>query len=275
VAVAVLAVSTLGGGWLWLRDAPVVAVNDVWVTGISGPDAPAIRAALTDAAHDMTTLHVRSDALRTAVSPFPIVKDLRVETDFPHGMRIAVIEHDAVAAVDIDGARVPVAADGTLLRGRPAGARLVTLQIPSANGGGRLTSRRGRAAVAVMGAAPKGLRAYVQGIQFGPDGMRVTLRNGPLLEFGDGARARAKWIAAARVLGDPRGAGASYLDVRIPERPVAGRFNDPGQEAPVDGQTLPDPAAQAPAEQTTTTEDPATTTTEEAPPEAQAAIEGQ
>jgi cell division protein FtsQ len=246
VAVAVLAAATLGGGWLWLRDAPVVAVNDVWVTGISGPDAPAIRAALTDAAHDMTTLHVRNDALRTAVSPFPIVKDLRVETDFPHGLRIAVIEHDAVAAVDIDGARVPVAADGTLLRGRPAGARLVTLQIPSANGGGRLTSRRGRAAVAVMGAAPQGLRPYVQGIQFGPDGMRVTLRNGPLLEFGDGARARAKWIAAARVLGDPRSAGASYLDVRIPERPVAGRFNDSGQETPVDGQPSPDPAAQAP-----------------------------
>ena len=273
IAIAVLAVATLGGGWLWLRDAPVVAVNDVWVTGISGPDAPAIRAALTDAAHDMTTLHVRPDALRTAVSPFPIVKDIRVETDFPHGMRIAVIEHDAVAAVDIDGARVPVAADGTLLRGRPAGARLVTLQIPSANGGGRLTSRRGRAAVAVIGAAPRGLRAYVQGIQFGPDGMRVTLRNGPLLEFGDGARARAKWIAAARVLGDPRGAGASYLDVRIPERPVAGRFNDPGQATPMDGQTAPDPAASAPDAQTTTSEP--TTTTDPAAPEGQAAVEGQ
>jgi cell division protein FtsQ len=104
--------------------------------------------------------------------------------------------------------------------------------------------------------------------------MRVTLRNGPLLEFGDGVRARAKWIAAARVLGDPRGAGASYLDVRIPERPVAGRFDDPGQETPVDGQVLPDPAAPAPDEQTTTSEAPATTT-DQATPEAQAAVEGQ
>jgi cell division protein FtsQ len=110
-----------------------------------------------------------------------------------------------------------------------------------------------------MGAAPEALRTYVQGIQFGPDGMRVTLRNGPLLEFGDSARARAKWIAAARVLGDPRGAGASYLDVRVPERPVAGRFNDPGQETPVDGQAAADPAT-AP-------------TPDEA--QAQAAVEGQ
>jgi cell division protein FtsQ len=106
--------------------------------------------------------------------------------------------------------------------------------------------------------------------------MRITLRNGPLLEFGDDARARAKWIAAARVLGDPRSAGASYLDVRVPERPVAGRFDDPAAQAPLDGTTTEDPAAQAPeatsTEPTTTDETTTTTTTE---PQAQAAVEGQ
>jgi cell division protein FtsQ len=262
IAVAGLALAMLGLGWLWVRDSALVAANDLTITGLTGPDAPAIRRALTGAASDMTTLHVRLDALRTAVAPYPVVKDIRIVTHFPHEMQITVIEHHPVAAVDIDGARVPVAADGTLLRGRPAGAKLVTLDVPSANGGGRLTSRRGREAVAVMGAAPRAMRAYVQGIQYGPDGMRVTLKNGPLLEFGDATRAKAKWIAAARVLGDPRGAGASYLDVRIPERPVAGRFNDPGSQAPVDGQVTTDPATGAPADQTTigpTTTDPTTT----------------
>ena len=236
MVVVAVALMGLGAGWLWFRDSPIVAAHEVDVYGLTGPDARAIRTALLNAAGDMTTLHVRTDALRTAVSPYPIVKDLRVETDFPHGMRIRVIEYDAVAAVNIDGARVPVAADGTVLRGRPASAQLVTLSIPSANGGGRLTSRRSLSAVRVMGAAPHALRRYVKGIDFGPDGLRVSLRNGPLLQFGDATRARAKWIAVARVLGDPRSAGASYLDVRIPERPVAGRFNDLGQEAPMDGQ---------------------------------------
>jgi cell division protein FtsQ len=267
VAIAVLALATVGGGWLWVRDSPLVAANDLTITGLTGPDAPAIRHALTDATSDMTTLHVRLDALRTAVAPYPAVKGIRVQTHFPHEMQITVIEHHAVAAIQIDGARVPVAADGTLLRGRPAGARLITLDVPSANGGGHLTSRRGREAVAVMGAAPGAMRGYVESIQYGPDGMRVQLRHGPLLEFGDATRAKAKWIAAARVLGDPRAAGASYLDVRIPERPVAGRFNDGGAAAPVDGQVAPDPA------QTTTDQ----TTTDQTSPDAQgqATVQGQ
>jgi cell division protein FtsQ len=276
VAVAVLAVVTLGAGWLWLRDSPLVAANDLTITGVTGSDAPAIRHALTDAASDMTTLHVRLDALRTAVAPYAVVKDIRVETHFPHEMQITVIEHHAVAAVDIDGAAVPVAADGTLLRGRVAGARLVRLDVPAANGGGHLTSRRGLDAVAVMGAAPEALRGYVQGIQYGPDGMRITLRNGPLLEFGDATRARAKWIAAARVLGDPRAAGASYLDVRIPERPVAGRFDDAGTPAPVDGQVSTDQQDQATADQTTTDQTTTDqTTTDQPQDQSQAAVDGQ
>ncbi len=213
---------------MWLRDSSLVRVERVAVHGLSGgAESAAVRDALTRAARDMTTLHVRHERLRAAVSPYPIVKDVKVTTDFPHGMRIEVVEHDPVAAVELDGRRVPVAADGTLLRGRPAANDLVALSVPSANGGGRLTSRRGRAAVAVMGAAPRQLRPFVTGVQFGPEGMRLNLHNGPVVQLGDATRARAKWLAIARVLGDPRAAGASYLDVRVPERPVAGRFDDP------------------------------------------------
>ncbi|HVE69617.1 MAG TPA: hypothetical protein VNB64_13665, partial [Solirubrobacteraceae bacterium] len=96
-------------------------------------------------------------------------------------------------------------------------------------------SRRGRDAVAIVGAAPRALRAYVADVAPGPDGLRVTLRNGPMVQFGDATRARAKWIAISRVLGDPRAAGATYLDVRIPERPVAGRFDDPTAAPALDG----------------------------------------
>jgi hypothetical protein len=42
--------------------------------------------------------------------------------------------------------------------------------------------------------------------------------------FGSRARLAEKWAAAARVVSDPKAAGAAYVDVRIPERPVAGPF---------------------------------------------------
>jgi cell division protein FtsQ len=225
-----LVVAGLTGGWLWLRDSSLVGVSHVTVTGATGPEGPAIRSALTDAADGMTTLHVDEGALRAAAGSFPVVKDIQVKADFPHGLEITVVEHRPVAAVTIDGARVPVAVDGTLLRGQPAATTLPTLAIPSANAGGRLTARRALAAVRVVGAAPAVLRPSVAGVNFGVDGIQVSLSNGPTVDFGDASRPRAKWAAIATVLADGRSAGASYLDVRAPERPVAGRFPGAGIE---------------------------------------------
>ena len=63
VFVAVLAL--LAGGWVWLRDSPLVAVQRVTVTGLGGAQSSQIRAALTVAARGMTTLDVREgDAAR-------------------------------------------------------------------------------------------------------------------------------------------------------------------------------------------------------------------
>ena len=54
------------------------------------------------------------------------------------------------------------------------------------------------------------------------DGLVATLSDGPELIFGDSSRARSKWIAAARVLADPEAEGATYIDLRQPDRPAAG-----------------------------------------------------
>ncbi|UUY02045.1 hypothetical protein LRS13_15125 [Svornostia abyssi] len=50
----------------------------------------------------------------------------------------------------------------------------------------------------------------------------MVLTEGPRLRFGRGDRLTAKWAAAARVLADEDAQGASYIDLRLPERPAAG-----------------------------------------------------
>ena len=70
-------------GWLWLRDSSLVAVERVTVTGASGPDAPRVRSALERAGLDMTTLHVRDGALRTAVEPFAAVEGVTTQHRLP------------------------------------------------------------------------------------------------------------------------------------------------------------------------------------------------
>ncbi len=219
-------VAVLAGGWLWFRDSSLVAVKRVRVSGVSaGPDAAQIRRALVAAAHDMTTLDVQLARLRSAVAAYPVVKDLRVSTQFPHSMKIAVIEQVPVAAVTVDGRQTPVAADGTLLHDlAPAAmAALPTVPVKALPGGTRLTEPDAVSAVKVLAAAPYAMLAKVQQVTSDPShGLVVQLRSGPSLYFGDTTRLVAKWAAAAAVLADPGSAGASYIDLTDPVRPAAG-----------------------------------------------------
>jgi cell division protein FtsQ len=218
----VLLVLALGGGWLWLRDSSLVAVKKVQVTGATGANAVQIRRALRASARTMTTLDVRTDQLRMAVSPYPIVKRLEVSTHFPHGLTIHVIEENPVGAVVVDGRTIPVAGDGTLLPTVSAtGLPTIPLRIPP--GGSRVSDPTARGAVAILGAAPaRLLESISQVTTVSGHGLVVQVRNGPSLYFGDATELSAKWQAATAVLADPGSAGAVYIDVTDPERPAAG-----------------------------------------------------
>src|SRR3954463_3901118 len=90
--IGVAVVALLGGGWGWLRDSSLVAVNNVQISGITASNADQVRAALSDTASTMTTLHVRRSALLGAVARFSSVGDLKVNANFPHTLTIQVVE---------------------------------------------------------------------------------------------------------------------------------------------------------------------------------------
>jgi cell division protein FtsQ len=221
----------LGGAWLWLRDSSLVAVRHVDVTGLSGSQAPRVRAALEEAARDMTTLHVRDKQLRTAVAPYPAVQSIEAHADFPHRLRVVVHEHVAVGALTAGSDRVAVAADGTVLRGSSTSG-LPVIAVGAAPSGDIVSDRRAQRAIALLAAAPSALRAKVERVYAGPRGLTAPLTSGPVLYFGGPERLRAKWTAAARVLADRSSAGATYLDIRLPERPAAGGLEVPKPEEP-------------------------------------------
>ena len=218
IALAASLVLTAGYRF-WLRDSPLVSVDDVSVTGLTTKDASRVRASLVSAAHTMTTLHVDRDELERAVEPYPVVRTIEVRTDFPHGLRIHVVEHRPAALVH----GLPVAADGTILRGIPVEGSLPTLASRGGVGGSRLTDPAALHGARIAGAAPAALRPRLESIEMrSQDGIVVQLRDGPELIFGEATRVRAKWIAATRVLADPEAQGATYIDVRLPGRPAAG-----------------------------------------------------
>jgi cell division protein FtsQ len=224
IVLALLVATALGSlYWFWFRDSSFVAVEKVEVTGLTSKDGPRIESALADAGERMTTLNIRLDDLEEVAAQFPVVGSIRVERDFPHGLRIAVTERRPAALVSVDGVPLPVAGDGTLLRGlqAPEGLPLVRMEKPVTEG--RVTDEETLRALLVAGAAPGEFPQRIDRISEGAErGIVVELEEGPEILFGDADHAARKWAAATRVLADPEAQGATYIDVRLPERPVAG-----------------------------------------------------
>jgi cell division protein FtsQ len=228
---------------MWLRDSQLVAVDDVVVTGASGPQAGAIRACPDHrrGRHDDAARARERPARR--VGMYPIVRDVRVQRDLPHGLRITVLQYVPVAAIQAGGRRTPVAADLTVLRGADADG-LPVVAARTAPGDRRLDHRTARA-VALLAAAPAPLRARVERVAGGSRGWTATLRDGPMLVFGVAER-RAREVARRRAgARRPVLRGATYLDVRLPERPAAGGLVDPVAQAKADAP--PQAAKQGPA----------------------------
>jgi cell division protein FtsQ len=226
---AVLLVLGLGaaltaGYFLYLRDSSLVAVTRVEVEGVRSGDRERIVAALEAAGEGMTTLHVQTEELEAAVAGFPTVESVTADASFPHGLTIEVTERPPALVAQARGREVPIAADGTLLAGVSAASELElpVLALDELPQSGKLTGEPLEQAL-VAGAVPGELRPLIEDVEYSKDyGVVLTMKGGIPIRFGPGARAEAKWAAAAAVLADPKLQALGYVDVRVPERPAAG-----------------------------------------------------
>jgi cell division septal protein FtsQ len=213
----------------WVRDWGLFQVEHVSVSGLEGKEAPAIRRALREAGGRMTTLHVQKDELERAVDSFATVRSLSVSTDFPRTLHIVVNEYEPVAAlVARDGRRAAVSRAHTVLRAISAQTALPVVEVGTIPTSGSIEEARTQRLVDVLAEAPRQLRRLIERAYPTAHGLRIAMRNGPVLYFGSVGRPAAKWAAAAGVLADEAAAGAKFIDVRLPERPVAGGFDPAG-----------------------------------------------
>jgi cell division protein FtsQ len=242
-----LATVLLVAGALWLRDSALFSVEKVDVSGLSGPAAPRVAAALRDTADGMSTLHVDQGKLRRSVADYPQVRDLEISRKGAHELRVHVVEWVPIGAVTAGGRRIPVAADGTLLAGLTTARALATVPVSRVPSGRRLRDDRGLEGVELLATAPAPLRARITRVSVGARGLAVTMRQGPDLYFGTPDRLDAKWLAAAGVLADADARGARYVDLTVPEHPAAGGVKQTAQ----------------PGEEGLTEDDPTTTGTDE------------
>jgi cell division protein FtsQ len=222
IAAAIALLALYAGYMLWFRNLSLFSVDEVTITGAT-TNEPEIRAAVEEAARGMTTLHLKDGELRRAVAQFPTVASVGASTSFPHSMHVTITERLPVAFIKVGPTRTAVSADGYLL----VGASFDPKHLPRIEGvTGRTPRLDGDAAAeaAILGAIPAPLRDRVTGSSWddAQGGVVVGLDGGPDLRFGDGSGARDKWTAAVAVLSSSEHGSPSYLDVSVPDRPVAG-----------------------------------------------------
>lgn len=225
-----LAVLTLLGGYLlWvavLRDLSLFQVERVSVNGLSGDASPQIETALELTAREMTTTDFSTARLRESVAAYASVANITAQTQFPHGVKIDVVERRPLARVDVAGRLLAVSANDRVLAGLVPSSSLPLIRTVAQPVGDRITDRRTRAELTILDAAPAPLLARVFQIRQGPEGLTVRLRHGPLIFFGSDVLPHAKWDSAAAVLASTTARGARYVDVALPGRPAAG-VDDP------------------------------------------------
>ncbi len=208
-----------------------------------------------------------------------MVRGLEVSPDFPHGLRVHVIEYQPAAIAVSDSGRVPVAGDGTILRGMKAKGNLPTIAVDGAVGGDSLTDATARDAAAVAGVAPAVLRSRIENVQ-----KRTRRRLRRRAARRSRADLRLRQAAASQVgrgCARARGPRGARGDLRRPAhpRPPGGRRARgehrrrpwrPPEASGLDTTGVTDPSTSLPAQTTPPPEATTPPTTATTPPAAEA-----
>jgi cell division protein FtsQ len=224
------------------RGTSAFAVQRVAVEGAPAEVAVEVRKALAPALGesllglDLADLEHRAEAV-------PMVAAASFDRGFPHTLRIAVVPEVPVAVLR-QGSSSWLAADGgrvvaELDRGaRPGLPRIwlergVDVRLGESVGGMQL-----RAIAAVAPLVSKPLPLGVASVVATSGELKLVLRNGLELRLGDRHDLRVKLEVARRVIPQLAGAGG-YLDVSVPDRPVAGETLNSQVEVETTTSTLP------------------------------------
>jgi cell division protein FtsQ len=228
LGIAVLIVVAVAAAWVGARETGVFSVRTVEVAGASPAVAAQVRHALAGE-NGTSLLKVDLAAAERAVEALPTVASARFDRAFPHTLRVVVVPERPVAVVRQGADAYLVAESGRVIatvdrHAQPALARIWVDRSVSLTTGARAGGDLMTAVAAVAPLAGSGFPGRVSSVTTRPDALTLRLRTGLEIRLGDALDVPLKLAVAARVIPllDP---GTAYLDVAVPERPVAGTLN--------------------------------------------------
>ena len=224
------------------RTTSAFAVQEIAVEGAPPEVAAQVRKALAPAVGE-SLLGLDVPALAQRAERVPMVAGASFDRGFPHTLRIAVVPEVPVAVLRQGSSSWLAAAGGRvvaeLTRGaRPGLPRVWLKRDVQIVLGERIGGLQLRAVTAVAPLRSRPLPVAVASVVATQKELTLVLRTGLELRLGDSSDLPVKLEVARHVL--PRLAGAGgYLDLSVPERPVAGESLDSQVEVETTTSTMP------------------------------------
>jgi cell division protein FtsQ len=217
------------------RETSMFALDAVRVDGASPALAAGVRQELRR--YDgRSLLTVDASSVEARLAALPAVRSATVDRAFPHTLRVRVVPELPVAVVRRGVDSFLVSARGRVISPVPRGARraLPRIWLPANTAidvgsvlGGEDGGLAARSLAALVGSGFPGRVAFVRAL----DGqITLGLRGGLALQLGAPVDLRLKIAIAHGIvpsLAAPSAGGPTYLDIAVPERPVAGRNPQP------------------------------------------------
>ena len=225
-----------GGLYGLARETSMFAVDTIRVEGASPTLAADVRRELHR--YDGRSLvGVDASAVENRVDALPAVRSAAVDRAFPHTLRIHVVPELPVAVLRRGTDSFLVSARGRVIAPVARGAHrsLARSWLPASTGrdlgsvlGGEDGGLAARSLAAFVGSGFPGRVTFVRAL----DGqITLGLRGGLEIKLGAPVDLGLKIAIAHSIvpsLATPFAGGPTYLDIAVPERPVAGRNPQPG-----------------------------------------------
>jgi cell division septal protein FtsQ len=212
--------------YLLARMTPVFAVSELDVQGAPPPVRAEVEAA-ADHVLGASLVGLDGDELVQRLEALPSVRAVGYDRAFPHTLRIAVVPERPLASIAAQNGSWLVSVRGRVIRRieEGKGKRYPRIRLARAlQPGSLLADRPTLTGLAALGQLPRGFPVRVRSVETAAGGLTLVLAGGAELRLGEATSAALKLAVAARVLdslSEGERASLAYLDLSLPERPVA------------------------------------------------------
>jgi cell division protein FtsQ len=215
----------IGAAYWVAYTTPVFAIDEVQIEGAP----PALEQDVTRATRDLvgrSLVSIDADEVAGSLRTLPAVAGVSVDRAFPRTLVIRIAPERQVAVIRRGTSAWLATGAGKVIREIAVGTergipRLWIRRGTTIRVGGQIPAGLIPATRALAEAHTAGIASRVKGLRTSGEELTLVLRHGTEIRLGRAADVRMKLVIARKVLALV-GGGTSYIDVSVPQRPVAG-----------------------------------------------------